>query len=82
MKGIVRKFGNSGHIIMPKEYVGKSLSFMVEPRTLNYIKEEVFGIIKPFSENIIGVYLYGSHARKDADINSDVDILIIAKNKL
>lgn len=82
MKGIVRKFGNSGHIIIPKEYIGKSLSFIVEPRTLNYIKEEVFDIIKPFSENIMGVYLYGSYARKDADINSDVDILIIAKNKL
>ena len=35
----------------------------------------------PLKENIREVWLYGSYARGDYDINSDIDLLIIFKNK-
>ena len=39
-------------------------------------------ILKPYLENLLGVYLYGSYARNEQTINSDVDILVIADTKL
>ncbi len=79
---IVQRFGNSGHIVMPKEYVGKRIRFIAEPKIFGDIKSEVLEILKPYLENIVGVYLYGSYARNEQTINSDIDILVITSNKL
>lgn len=35
----------------------------------------------PFSKNILEVWLFGSYARGDYDLNSDVDLLIILKDR-
>lgn len=79
---LVQKFGNSAHVILPKQYVGKRIRFLLEPKTFNDIKSEILEILKPYFENILGVYLYGSYARNEQTIESDVDILVIASAKL
>ena len=79
---LVQKFGNGGHVVVPKDYVGKRIRFITEPKTFDDIKSEVLKILKPYFENILGVYLYGSYARDEQTIDSDVDILVIANTKL
>ncbi|MBI2558687.1 DUF2080 family transposase-associated protein [Candidatus Woesearchaeota archaeon] len=79
---LVRKFGNSGHVIVPKEYIGKRIKFIAEPKTFEDIKSEILVILKSCLENIIGIYLYGSYARNEQTIESDIDILVITDTKL
>lgn len=79
---IVQRFGNSGHVVLPKEYVGKRIRFILEPKTFQNIKFEILEILKPYLENILGVYLYGSYARSEQTLNSDIDILVITNTKL
>lgn len=79
---LVQKFGNSGHIILPKEYIGKRIRFIAEPKTFEDIKYEILEILKPYLESIIGIYLHGSYARNEQTIDSDIDILVITNAKL
>ena len=79
---IVQKFGNSSHIVLPKDYIGRRIRFISEPKAFSDIKSEIIEIVKPYLENIIGIYLYGSYARNEQTIDSDVDILVITDSKL
>jgi len=79
---LVQKFGNSGHIVLSKEYIGKRIRFIAEPKTFEDIKSSILKIIKPYLENVLGVYLYGSYARNEQTIDSDVDVLVITNTKL
>ncbi len=79
---IVQKFGNSGHVVLPKEYVGKRIRFITEPKAFEDIKSEVVEILKQYLENILGVYLYGSYARNEQTVYSDIDILVITNINL
>jgi len=78
---LVQKFGNSSHVVLPKEYIGRRIKFVTEPKTFKDIKCEIVEILKPYLENIIGAYLYGSYARNEQTIDSDTDILIITDAK-
>ena len=78
---MVQPFGNSGHVILPKEYVGKRMRFLVEPKTIQDVKEELFQMLLPHIEKVEGVYLYGSYARNEQTASSDVDALILASEK-
>ena len=78
---LVQKFGNSSHVVLPKEYVGRRIRFVTEPKTFQDIKSEIIGILRGYLENIIGVYLYGSYARGEQTIDSDIDILVITAAK-
>ncbi len=78
----VQKFGNGGHIILPKSYVGKRVRFIIEPKKFEDIKAELLDLVKPYAEAVIGVYVYGSYARNEQTIYSDIDVLIVAHAKL
>ena len=52
---IVQRFGNSGHIVLPKEYVGKRIKLVAEPKTFEDVKSEILEILKPYFEYILGV---------------------------
>jgi len=41
------------------------------------LKELKIGLQDIYREQLKGLYLYGSYAREDADIESDIDILVI-----
>ena len=79
---IVQKFGNSGHIVLPKEYIGRRIKFTTETKTFSQIKSEIISILEPYLEHILGVYLYGSYARNEQTLESDIDILVITDKKI
>jgi len=71
--------GNGAHIFAPKEWINeKVLIVRLEKKS---IKEKILQKLYPHLDKIIGVFLYGSQARGEATENSDVDILVIAKEK-
>lgn len=74
----VRKWGNSGGILLPREWLGKQVRIVLIDRTLE-IRKEVLTILEPYLEDVIGVYLVGSYARGDQREESDIDILVISK---
>jgi hypothetical protein len=75
----VRRWGNSGGIVLPKEWVGKQVKVILADRSLE-IKKEVLKILEPWLEDIIGVYLAGSYSRSEQTGSSDIDIFAISKN--
>jgi predicted nucleotidyltransferase len=75
----VSQVGNGAHIFAPKEWINeKVLIIRLEKKS---IKEEILQRLYPHLDKIIGVFLYGSQARGEATEKSDIDILVIAKNK-
>ena len=79
-----RAVGNSSGVLLPREWLNKKVVVtLVEPSE----KEIVQDIIKILYESrileeVLGIYLIGSHARKKGEITpeSDIDILIITEN--
>jgi|SRR3989344_1550958 len=74
---IVQKFGNGGHIVLSKEYVGKKVKFLLDTKSFNDIKSEILDILEPYLENILGVYLHGSYAINEQSPESDINILVV-----
>lgn len=72
-----RGWGNSAGVLLPKEWEGKEVKIILIDRTLE-IKREVFDILSNYSEDILGIYLVGSYARKEQIEKSDVDIIAIS----
>jgi predicted nucleotidyltransferase len=76
---IVSQVGNGAHIFAPKEWINERVLLVrLEKKT---IKEQVLEKLYPFLDKVTAVFLYGSHARKEATEFSDIDVLVIAKEK-
>lgn len=75
----VRAWGNSAGVLLPKEWIGKEVKVILIDRSLE-IKKEVFDILSPYLEDIIGIYLVGSYARGEYESDSDIDIIAISNN--
>ena len=76
---IVSQVGNGAHIFTPKGWINeKVLIVRLEKKS---IKEGILQRIYPYLDKVIGVFIYGSQARGEAEENSDVDVLVIAKEK-
>ena len=75
----VSRVGNGAHIFAPKEWINEQvLIIRIAKKT---IKEKILEKIYPHLDKIIAVILYGSQARGEANENSDIDFLIISKEK-
>jgi len=72
-------WGNSAGVIIPKKWLGKQVKITLIDRTTE-IKKEVFKIIDPYLEDIIGIYITGSYARGEQTKESDIDIIVISNN--
>ncbi len=70
------QLGNSAGVLLPKEYLNSQVKIILEP--LN-VKEDIIKILinEKLLQDIKGIYLVGSYARKENTISSDVDVLII-----
>ncbi len=77
VKNVV-SWGNSAGISVPREWIGSQVKVVIIDRTLE-IKKEVFNILEPYLEDILGIYLTGSYARGEQDSESDIDIIAISK---
>jgi predicted nucleotidyltransferase len=58
-----------------------------EKKKMNFPSFELFILLKDFlrlieSKNIKNIYLFGSHAKKIASVNSDIDIAIFSNEKI
>jgi predicted nucleotidyltransferase len=73
----VSKWGNGAGILLPKEWIGNQVKIICIDRTLE-IKKEVFSILYPYLEDIIGIYLVGSYARGEETADSDIDIIAVS----
>ncbi len=73
------KWGNSAGVLLPRNWAGQQVKVILIDRTLQ-IKKEIFDIIQPYSENILGIYLVGSYARNEQEEDSDIDIIVISDN--
>jgi predicted nucleotidyltransferase/putative transposon-encoded protein len=79
---IIRKVtsvGNGAHVFAPKEWIGDNVVIIRTP--LPSLNERILNVLKPYLENILGVFLYGSYARGEQRQDSDIDILIISSKK-
>lgn len=79
---LVQRFGNGAHVVLPKGYIGRRLKFLLEPKTFEDIRLEILDILSPYLSEVIGIYLYGSYARNEQGIESDIDILVVTTSKL
>lgn len=75
----VTPIGNGAHVFAPKEWLGEEIKLI---RTRKPLKERILSLLNPYLENIEGIYLYGSHARGEAEKGSDIDLLVVADKKL
>ena len=77
----VNKSGNSGAVWVPKAWLGEEILITRLETPKLSLKEEILNLLLPHLENISGIFLYGSHSRKEQGPDSDIDILILAKTK-
>lgn len=76
----VVEIGNGAAVYVPKEYSGREVVVVI-PEGIEEIKKRVLTGLVGFMSNIAGVYLYGSYARNEQEADSDVDVLVITKEK-
>lgn len=79
LKNVV-EIGNGAAVYVPREYKGKEV-LIVFPESIDEIKKRVLTALVEFMPNVLGVYLYGSYARDESTRESDIDLLIITKEK-
>jgi len=73
------KVGNSAGVLLPKKYLNSQVKIVLKP--LN-IEKDVINILmeEDILKEVMGVYLVGSYARMEQNIESDIDILVITSN--
>jgi predicted nucleotidyltransferase len=85
---IIRKEGRIIKLDFSNERTGQIMELLEsEKKRLNYPNLELFLILHEFirlseSKRISEVYLFGSHAKKTAKENSDIDLAIFSKEKV
>ena len=76
----VVSIGNGAAVYVPKEYSGREVLITL-PEGIDEIKNRILRSLIEWMPNIIGVYLFGSYARKEEDMLSDIDILVVTQEK-
>lgn len=76
------KAGNSSAVVLPRAWLNKEIRVELVKKTSEMMLFDTFKILKKYMpiESIVGIYLVGSYARGEEDIDSDIDILIITDN--
>jgi len=73
------RVGNSAGVLLPKKYLNSQVKIILEP--LNIEKDVIDILMKEnLLTDVMGVYLTGSYAREEQNIESDIDILVITSN--
>jgi len=68
----VKPSGNSGSVYVPREWIGQSIEV-----SLYSAEAIVLEALYPYVESILGVYLYGPHAKGIGSPEEDIDVLVI-----
>ena len=77
------KAGNSSAVVLPRSWLNKEVRVELFRKTPEIILSDVINIARKYVDikEIIGIYLVGSYARGEEDDSSDIDVLIITKDK-
>ena len=75
---LVTKSGNGAVVYVPSAWMDKKVSISLIDID---IAEEIFYLLKPNLGHVMGICLYGSHARNEQMEDSDIDVLVIADKK-
>lgn len=74
-------FGNGSIVYTPKKWVGKTAIVILEEKPVD-ARGEVLTALKPFFPKIEGAFLFGSFARNEQTPESDIDVLVVARESL
>lgn len=80
VKKVVRS-GNGGAVWVPKTWLGKEVVIILPEKTKMSLREEILHTLEPYLQDILSVSIYGSYARHEATKESDIDVLVITKDK-
>lgn len=73
--------GNGAHVFVPREWLGEKIVVVrLEPKQKP--EELVLEKLKDYLQYIEGIYLVGSHARGEATVESDIDVLVILNKSI
>lgn len=75
VKQVVR-VGNTGGVLVPREWVNGRAEVRLLEEPLE-VERDILEIIRPFLQDVRGIYLVGSYARDEQTARSDVDVLVI-----
>lgn len=73
------RVGNSAGVLLPKEWLGGKVEVSLVERPMD-IRQEIFRILEPILDDVIGIYLTGSYARNEQEPDSDIDVLVATGN--
>lgn len=74
------EIGNGAAVYVPREYGGREV-VVILPEGVEGIKRRVIEGLMDIMDNIVGIYMFGSYAREEQDAGSDIDVLIVVKEK-
>lgn len=77
----VVKSGNGGAVWVPKDWLGEEVVVILPEKPKLELKEKIIHLLEPYLKDIISVGIYGSYARNEQTRDSDVDVLVITKDK-
>ena len=73
--------GNGGAVWVPKSWLGQEVVVTLPEKPKFELKERIIHLLEPYLKDIVSVGIYGSYARKEQTKDSDIDVLIITKDK-
>ena len=77
----VVKSGNGGAVWVPKGWLGEEVVVILPEKPKLAVRERIVHLLEPYLKDIISVGLYGSYARNEQTKDSDVDVLVLTKDK-
>ncbi len=77
----VVKSGNGGAVWVPKNWLGQEVIVILPDKPKLDIKERIIHLLEPYLKDVIAVFIYGSYARHEETKESDIDVMVITKNK-
>ncbi len=78
----VVKSGNGGAVWVPKNWLGEEVIVILPDKPKLNIKEKVVHLLEPYLKDVIAVFMYGSYARHEETKESDVDVMLITKDRI
>ncbi|MBI2652177.1 nucleotidyltransferase domain-containing protein [Candidatus Woesearchaeota archaeon] len=77
----VVKSGNGGAVWVPKDWLGQEVVVILPEKPKLELKEKIIHLLEPYLKDVVSVGIYGSYARNEQKKDSDVDVLVITKDK-
>ena len=77
----VVKSGNGGAVWVPKGWLGQEVVVILPEKPKLGLKEKIVHLLEPYLKDIISVGIYGSYARGEHAKGSDIDVLVVTRDK-